>query len=97
NPATVSIYNGVDVAEIKKLAAGISFKPKTIVSAGRLVPWKGFDMLIRAMKKFDGWTLEIAGDGPEMAHLTELIADEGLNGKVSLLGRIGKEELVRKI
>ncbi len=93
----VSIYNGVDVASLKGIASGVRPVPRTIVSAGRLVPWKGFDALIQAMKKLDGWTLEIAGDGPEREALEQLIRQEGLEGRVKLLGRVDRAELARKI
>ncbi|MDB5239096.1 MAG: putative glycosyltransferase [Candidatus Parcubacteria bacterium] len=98
NPDRIaSIYNGIDIAQIRTAAAGVVVEPKTIVSAGRLVPWKGFGTLIRAMKKLDGWKLVIAGDGPEMPALRKIIAAEGLSDRVSLAGRLSKDELIRLI
>ena len=91
------IYNGIDLAEIRDAARAAKLEPRTIVSAGRLVPWKGFPMLIRAMKKLPGWKLSIAGDGPERAVLEKLIADEGLSDRVTLLGRIDRKLLAAKI
>lgn len=90
------IYNGVDVDALKRYAVG-GRAPRTLVTAGRLVPWKGFPMLITAMKDLPDWKLEIAGDGPEMGHLRALIAKEGLGDRVSLLGRLDKDALRRKI
>jgi glycosyltransferase involved in cell wall biosynthesis/putative flippase GtrA len=91
------IYNGIDLAEISDAARGAKPEPRTIVSAGRLVPWKGFPMLIRAMKELPGWKLAIAGDGPERSALEKLIADEGLSDRVTLLGRIDRKLLAQKI
>jgi len=93
----IPIYNGVDLSEIVKLKSAVPFTPRTIISAGRLVPWKGFAMLIVAMKKLDGWKLEIVGDGPEMSQLNDLIAKLGLESRVALLGRIDRGELIGKI
>ena len=90
------IYNGVDLDALGGAEAS-SHKPKTIISAGRLVPWKGFDMLIRAMAKLPGWHLSIAGDGPEMAHLRSLISKDKLVDRVTMLGTIEKPKLRRLI
>lgn len=93
----IAIYNGVDLAHISKIAGQGSFDPKTIISAGRLVPGKGFDMLIGAMEKLPGWKLEIAGDGPEMPRLQALIETKQLSDRVLLSGRVDRGVLLRKI
>ncbi|HEX7724209.1 MAG TPA: glycosyltransferase [Candidatus Paceibacterota bacterium] len=92
-----AIYNGIDLNEIYHAVRDVKPVPHTIVSAGRLVPWKGFDVLIRAMKKLPEWKLSIAGEGPEREHLTKLIASEGLNDRVTLLGRLDRKALAKTI
>jgi glycosyltransferase involved in cell wall biosynthesis len=59
-----------------------------IVSVGRLVAKKGFDLLIRAFARLDraGLRLIIAGDGPERAALQALAESEGVADRVDLLG-----------
>jgi glycogen(starch) synthase len=60
-----------------------------IFALGRLVPQKGFDVLVQAFAQA-GKNLPdllIAGEGPEGAKLERLIADLGLSGRVALLGR----------
>ncbi len=59
-----------------------------IVAVGRLVPKKGFDLLIRAFAQLDrpGVRLIIAGDGPERAHLAALSEREGVADRVDLVG-----------
>ncbi|WP_302013830.1 glycosyltransferase family 4 protein [uncultured Akkermansia sp.] len=61
-----------------------------VVAIGRLVPVKGFDLLIRAWEKVAAvhpdWELEIWGDGPERELLGRLIREKGLEGKVLLRG-----------
>jgi len=66
---------------------------RLIVSVGRLVYYKGFEYLIRAMTQIQG-TLLIVGEGPLRNNLAELISDLGLAGRVHLLGRVSHEELV---
>lgn len=90
----IAVYNGIDTSDIVKLGTSGAFEPKTIISAGRLVPWKGFEMLIHAMKRLPGWKLSIAGDGPKMQELQDIIAREGLSGRVTMLGRVKSEDLL---
>ncbi|MCX6715948.1 MAG: glycosyltransferase, partial [Candidatus Taylorbacteria bacterium] len=92
-----AIYNGIDLTKIEKMTVGISVRPKTLISAGRLIYNKGFDILIKAMSKLPDWSLEIAGDGPEQAKLEELIKSEKLVDRVRLLGRLDKDELVKRV
>ncbi len=60
------------------------------VAVGRLVPFKGFDMLVRAWSAVAAarpdWRLDIWGDGSERPALEALIAELGLDGKVVLRG-----------
>jgi GalNAc-alpha-(1->4)-GalNAc-alpha-(1->3)-diNAcBac-PP-undecaprenol alpha-1,4-N-acetyl-D-galactosaminyltransferase len=66
-----------------------------IVAIGRLVPQKGFDVLIRAFSSacttspLDGrrWQLFIFGDGPERASLEALAQSLGVQERVHLPGR----------
>ena len=59
-----------------------------IVAVGRLVPKKGFDLLIKAFARLDrpGVRLRIAGDGPERTALAALAEAEGVADRVDLLG-----------
>jgi glycosyltransferase involved in cell wall biosynthesis len=60
-----------------------------VVAAGRLVPEKGFDVLIRAFQIFSqthDFSLIILGEGPEREHLEELIKELGLMRRVLLPG-----------
>ena len=63
-----------------------------IVSAGRLIPEKGFDILVKAFKvikdKFPNLKLVILGEGEERLELERLIQDLGLKKNVFLPGFI---------
>lgn len=76
---------------IPKLQGGISsLESKTIIAAGRLVPQKGFDLLIEAFKivneKHPDWKLKIFGGGRERQNLLDLIEEKELYNHVVLMG-----------
>jgi glycosyltransferase involved in cell wall biosynthesis len=60
-----------------------------IVAAGRLIPIKRFDILIKAISPMaERVKLLILGEGPERAKLEALILSEKLEGKVLLKGEV---------
>jgi len=65
--------------------------PPVIVAMGRLVPQKGFDMLLDAFAKVAGrhdrWNLEIWGEGPDREALERRRDALGLAGRVTFPGR----------
>lgn len=62
----------------------------TIVAMGRLVPQKGFDLLLDALARLDpaarGWTVDIWGEGPMRGELEAARARLGLADVVRLPG-----------
>lgn len=73
---------------------GLSLKdvsPKRIISVGRLEKQKGFDYLVRAMRRVldstVGVSLSIIGDGSERKALSNLIKQMELDKNVDLLGK----------
>ncbi len=93
------IYNAVD--EELQRAVGKQADPppairgsKKIVTAGRLVPWKGFAGLIDVMEFFPGVQLIIAGEGPEREHLQNIITENKLQDRVSLAGNLSRQNLL---
>jgi glycosyltransferase involved in cell wall biosynthesis len=63
------------------------FGENIILAVGRLVPYKGFDILIRAMKHIDAKLL-LVGTGPQRDFLASLAAAERIERKVEFLGRV---------
>ncbi|WP_289009580.1 glycosyltransferase family 4 protein [uncultured Thermomonospora sp.] len=66
---------------------------KVIITAGRLVPQKGYDLLIKAYAQVAAahpdWRLRIFGSGRERRRLGRLIARHGLEEVVELCGPTG--------
>lgn len=95
------VYNGVGGApmDVSKEDARrhIGVSGNIILSAGRLVPWKGFRMLIKLMPQLlqvnQFFRLVIVGDGPDMAMLASVVRNLGLERKVFLVGRMTAQEL----
>lgn len=71
---------------------------KIIFSAGRLVPWKGFNCLIGIMpdilKLFPNARLMIVGDGPERQKLESQVKTLGLENKVIFTGSLRRYTLL---
>jgi glycosyltransferase involved in cell wall biosynthesis len=60
-----------------------------VVGVGRLDPQKGFDVLVEATARMNGWAppvVVICGEGPARHDLEERIETLGLGGRVRLLG-----------
>jgi glycosyltransferase involved in cell wall biosynthesis len=73
--------------------------PPTAAFAGRLVPEKGADVLVRAFGKvvvqLPQARLLVVGGGPEEGRLRRLIAELGLSSSVTLLGYLPHPEMDR--
>jgi glycosyltransferase involved in cell wall biosynthesis len=89
----VTIYNGLDLPEENFSPKNYSAKDKLIISAGRLVPWKGFAGLIELMNQLPDWHLAIYGSGPQENVLAKEIERLNLKNRVSLKGSVPKAEL----
>ena len=66
---------------------------RLIVSVGRLVYYKGFEHLIRAMTRVRG-NLLIVGEGPLRGTLNALTHELGVADRVHFMGKISHERLV---
>jgi len=69
----------------------------TVLSVGRLVARKSFDVCLRALAELKNRGLEmryiVAGDGPERSRLEKLAADLGLAESVTFAGAVSDDEL----
>jgi len=95
------VYNGVDfkASKLSKEEARkeIGVSGNLILSVGRLVPWKGFRMLIKIMPQLlqinQFFRLVIVGDGPDMHQLQAMVRNLGLERKVYFAGGKNQQEL----
>lgn len=63
------------------------YGPRIVLGVGRMVYYKGFEYLVRAMSQVDGHLLLI-GRGPLREPLTELAAEIGVAGRVTFLSEV---------
>ncbi len=93
------LYNGIKPIVCSKSKVelknkfGVKAENIVIVSIGRLIHEKGFDILIKAIKcvtdnGVSNFHTLIIGEGPERRNIEKLIQALGLESKVRLLGRI---------
>lgn len=68
------------------------YKRPLVLFVGRLVYYKGCEVLIKAMKDLDA-DLLISGEGPLKNELVQLTQDLGITEKVHFLGRVSDEDL----
>ncbi len=95
NPKKIeTIYNGVNLNYGKYIRWKPQPKTKRIISAGRLVMWKGFDKLIEFMVDLPDWKLVIFGDGPERESLKAKAEKLGLGKRVVFKGSVPRDELL---
>jgi len=64
-----------------------------ILFVGRLVGYKGLDVLLRAMTKVQARLL-IVGGGPEQARLQSMIETLGISDRATLVGRVEPSQVV---
>ena len=85
----------------EELREHLEYTHPTITSAGRLVPWKGFDILIEVINElrevFPQITLIIIGDGNERKKLERKVSDLQLSKHVWFTGSITKDALAATI
>lgn len=61
--------------------------------AGRLVPWKGGSLALRAIARTPDWSLTVIGSGPDHARLRALAAELGLGSRVTFIPWLAQHEL----
>ena len=81
-----------DPTEITKFNALREQRPRLILAVGRLVPYKGFTVLLDAMKSIEA-TLLIVGSGPLETNLKERAANNNVTARVQFLGDVPQSEL----
>ncbi len=97
------IYNAFEARDLKEtkkeLRKKLDLSGTILISAGRLVPWKGFDKLIEIMpeilKEIPDANLIIMGSGPEENVLKLKIKNLKLEERIFLLGQLPHNDVLK--
>ena len=96
-----SVYEHEDIPDKNTMRDEFGIKGYSIVSAGRLVVWKGFKMLIELMPDIllsrGDATLTIIGDGPDRENLRELVDLLNLQDVVKFTGNVSHTEVLSRV
>jgi rhamnosyl/mannosyltransferase len=90
---------GIDADAFRPRDAGIAAKIRRrygehlVLAVGRMVYYKGFEYLIRAMSSVRGHLL-LVGEGPLQAKLERVAFDVGARDRITFLGRVSQEEVL---
>jgi glycosyltransferase involved in cell wall biosynthesis len=91
-PDIKPISHNVIVSTILLKLVKIIAERRIILAVGRLVPYKGFDVLIEAAKYIKSDTvIVIVGDGPFRVDLQNTVNTSGVADNVHLTGRLSEE------
>ncbi len=87
------IPNGVDLGKFS--APERDWSSPRILSVGRVVYQKGFDLALRALADLKDleWQWSIAGDGPQMPVLQTMVEEHGLQNRIRFLGWLTADQL----
>ncbi len=89
------VLNGLTPLPVNPPPAEATGDGQTILTAARLVNWKGVDHLIQALKLVQRPArLVVLGDGPDKERLEALARSGGLAERVQFRGRVGREAVL---
>jgi len=92
--------NAIDSVRFPSWRNRRASRPIKAIFVGRLVPLKGVDMLIEAaapLLREGAMTLNIIGDGPQMAHIREFLRMERVEAAVRLAGWVDHEQVQKEL
>ena len=96
NNKIIVVYNAFKNESISAAGSVSAAGKSYIVSAGRLVPWKGFDVLIEIIKELpEEIKLKIIGSGPDRKKLEFKIKNLGLSERIDLVGQLPHQEFLQ--
>ncbi len=88
----VGYWAELDDAQRRRVEELRSRYPRLVVAIGRLVPYKGFDVLVEALRRVDA-TVIIVGEGPLRHNLLRLAQQRGVAERVILAGMLSRDDL----
>ena len=88
----VPYWTELDSAQRRGVEELRSRYPLLVIATGRLVPYKGFDVLIEALRHVDA-TAVIVGEGPLRHDLLRLAQQRGVAERLILAGMLSRDDL----
>lgn len=89
---------GLTPADIKGSVTNPEYR-FDIIGVGSLIPIKQFDLFIKVISRIktrvEGLKAAIIGGGPEMEALKKMITDYSVEGQVTLLGELPRDDVLR--
>lgn len=82
---SAEFFADFDADEVRRIRS--DFGPRIVLGVGRMVYYKGFDHLVRAMAQVDGHLLLI-GKGPLQPFLIQMALDLGISDRVTFLSEV---------
>lgn len=79
-------YTRCDQARVREIRR--CFGPRIVLAVGRLVYYKGFEFLIRAMRRVPDSTLVVIGKGPLRSALADEASRAGIRERVVFIGAV---------
>jgi alpha-maltose-1-phosphate synthase len=92
--------NGVDLVRFARQVEGPVRSPLRVAFVGRLVPYKGADMLLEAaapLVRAGKLVVDIIGDGDQMPQLKAIVAAEGISSGVKLNGWVEHAKMQERL
>ena len=86
----LSKFENAEVETVRNIQS--KYGPRLVIAIGRLVPFKGFEILIRAMQNVPA-NLLLIGDGPLRGHLQGIARECGNSGRVFFAGKIDNSQI----
>jgi hypothetical protein len=91
------VHSALNLAELPYVRTGRD--PRKLLSVGRLVPMKGFDILLKALAELRDRGIEfsctVIGEGPERTRLENMRRALGLDALVDFPGAMPQDEVTR--
>ncbi|MBI3305361.1 glycosyltransferase family 4 protein [Candidatus Parcubacteria bacterium] len=94
------VYNGFEAPAVPERGVArreLGVSGQMVISVGRLVPWKGFDVLLTALAQLAGVQLIIIGDGSDRTRLERIADERGVAERVRFVGRLPRERVLARL
>lgn len=85
-------WSELDAEQARRAAELRARYPRLMISMGRLVPYKGYPVLLEAMREIDGH-LVVIGDGSDREALAQRAAELGVADRVTFTGLLPRDDM----